>query len=73
MESGFISVPCSCPVADCVARALPAIGFVFFSCLAGDELDVSSSIPVSCDGNLGSDFLWGFFAEFDGFDFFTPF
>ena len=72
-ESGFTSVPCRCPVADCVSWALPLIGLVFFSCLAGDELAVSSSRPVSCDGNLGSDFLWGFFAEFDGLGFFTPF
>lgn len=73
MEFVFISAPCRCPVADCVSWALPAIGLVLFSCLAGDELAVSSSRPVSCDGNLGSDFLWGFFAEFDGVDFFTPF
>lgn len=46
---------------------------MLFSCLAGDELAAASSVPVSSDGNLGSDFLWGFFAECDGVDFFTPF
>lgn len=33
---------------------------------------MASSGPVSSDGSLGSDFLWGFFAGFNGVGFFTP-
>jgi hypothetical protein len=36
-------------------------------------LAVTSSGTVCSDDNLGSDFLWSLFTEFDGVDCFTPF
>lgn len=67
--------------------ALLAIDSVSWSCFVGDPDSwwlsvfrssvlfgcVASSGPLASDGNLGSDFLWGFFAEFDGVTFFAPF